>query len=112
VLSVTVILTVQVGVHGGDEHERGEGHAAGGAGDGDFAVLKGLAHDFEGAAAELGEFVEEEDAVVGHADFAGAGIGPPPRSPASLMVWWGERKGRVAMKILCCLIPNTPSPLS
>jgi len=30
--------------------------------------------DFEGLAAELGEFVEEKDAVVGDADFAGGGV--------------------------------------
>lgn len=70
------IVAAGAGVHGSDEHEAGwEGHAAGCARDGDFAVFKGLAHDFEGAAAELGEFVEEEDAVVGHADFARARVG-------------------------------------
>ncbi len=53
----------------------GKGDAAGGAGDGDFAVFQRLAHDFEGGAFELGEFVEKEDAVMGEADFAGRGIG-------------------------------------
>jgi hypothetical protein len=65
----------QAVVHGGDEHELGgEGDAADGAADGDLAVLQGLAHDFEGGAPELGELVEEEGAVVGEADFAGAGL--------------------------------------
>lgn len=63
------------GVHGGDEHEGGgEGDGAGGAGDGDFAILQGLAHDFQGAAAEFGQFIEEEDAVVGEADFSRTGV--------------------------------------
>ena len=44
----------------------------GGAGDGDHAVLEGLAEDFEDVAGELGELVEEEEAVVGEGDFAGA----------------------------------------
>ena len=43
--------------------------------DGDVAVFKGLAQDFEDVAGELGELVEEEDAVVGERDFAGAGNG-------------------------------------
>jgi len=30
----------------------------------------------------------------------GLGICPPPMSPASEMVWWGERKGRTAIKEL------------
>jgi hypothetical protein len=36
-------------------------------------IFEGLAMDFEGLAAELGEFVHEEDAVVRDADFAGGG---------------------------------------
>ena len=47
----------------------------GGAGDGDMAVFERLAQDFEDVARELGELVEEEDAVVGEGDFARAGNG-------------------------------------
>jgi nickel/cobalt transporter (NicO) family protein len=69
-------ISAGTGVHRGDEHEgAGKGDFAGGAGDGDFAVLEGLAKDFEGGAVELGEFIHEEDAVVGEGDFAGAGDG-------------------------------------
>ena len=64
------------GVESGDENAFGrEGEGAGGAGDGDFAIFEGLAEDFEGGAAEFGEFVEEKNAVVRKGDFAGAGIG-------------------------------------
>lgn len=63
------------GIHGGDEEEfGGKAEGSGGAGDGDFAVLEGLAEDFEGGAAVFREFVEKEDAIVGERDFAGAGI--------------------------------------
>ncbi len=48
-----------------------------GAGDGDDVVFHGLAERLEDAAAELWEFVEEEDAAVGEADLAG------PRDDAS-----------------------------
>jgi hypothetical protein len=36
-------------------------------------ILQGLAEGFEGVATELGELVEEEDAVMGEADLSGAG---------------------------------------
>jgi hypothetical protein len=69
------VVAAGAGVHGGDEHEAGgEGEGAGGAGDGDGAVFERLAHDLQGAAAEFGEFVEEEHAVVGEGDLAGAGV--------------------------------------
>jgi hypothetical protein len=62
------------GVHGGNEHKAcGEGDGGVGAGDGDGAGLEGLAEDFEDATGEFGEFIEEEDAVVGEGDFTGAG---------------------------------------
>lgn len=53
------------GVHGGDEHE-GSGEADGGVGacDGDDVIFERLAECFEDGPWELGEFVEEEDAVV------------------------------------------------
>jgi len=54
------------GVHGGGQHEaRGERQRHGGAGDADGAVFEGLAKDFEDVAGKLGEFVEEEQTVVG-----------------------------------------------
>lgn len=64
------------GIEGGDEDAFGrEGKGASGAGDSDFTVFEGLAEDFEGGAAEFGEFVKEEDSVVRKGDFAGAGVG-------------------------------------
>lgn len=48
------------GIQSGDEHEvGGEGGGAVGAGDGDLSFFEGLAKDFEGAAIEFGEFVQE-----------------------------------------------------
>jgi hypothetical protein len=41
----------------------------------DFAVFEGLAEDFEGGTAVFGEFVEEENAVVGEGNFARARVG-------------------------------------
>ena len=46
-------------------------------------------------AAELGEFIQQEHAMVGQRHLAGIGTWPPPISPASEMVWWGARNGRV-----------------
>ena len=71
---LVVEVAAGAGVHGGGEHEAGgEAERHGGAGDGDDAVLEGLAEDFEDVAGELGELVEKEEAVVGEGDFAGAG---------------------------------------
>jgi hypothetical protein len=39
---------------------------------GDEAGFEGLAEDFQDGAREFGEFIEEEDAVMGEGDFAGA----------------------------------------
>ena len=53
-----VEVAAGAGVHGGRQHEAGwkaQGHR--GAGDGDVAVLEGLAHDFENVTGELGELV-------------------------------------------------------
>src|ERR1039458_8213615 len=49
----------------------------GGASDAACAVFEGLAEDFEHVAGEFGQFVEEEQAVVGERDFAGARGDPP-----------------------------------
>ena len=70
---LVVEVAAGAGVHGGGEHEAGgEGERHGGAGDGDVAVFERLAQDFENVAGEFGQLVEEEHAVVGEADFAGA----------------------------------------
>lgn len=64
-------VSAWAGIEGGDEHEGGgKGRAAHGARDGDYAIFERLSHDFERLAIELGEFVEEEDSVVGEGDFA------------------------------------------
>jgi hypothetical protein len=53
-------------VHGGDQHEaRGIGHAVVGARDRDLAGLERLAQRVEHLRLELGQFVEEEHAVMG-----------------------------------------------
>ena len=55
------------------EHEAGgEGEAHGGARDGHRAVFQRLAQDFEDVAGELRQLVQEEQAVVGERDLAGA----------------------------------------
>src|ERR1051326_9123605 len=51
----------------------GIGERGGGAGEGELAVFEGLAHDFEHFALELGQLVEEENAVMSEADLAGPG---------------------------------------
>src|ERR1700678_4437046 len=64
------------GIHGGDQHKLGrESDGAGGAGNGDVAFLDGLAHGFEDAALEFGQFIQEEDAVMGAGNLSGGGIG-------------------------------------
>lgn len=73
---VRAVVAAGAGVHGGDHNEvGGKAERALGAGDGDGAFFEGLADHFEDVALELGEFVEEEDAVMGQAEFAGARIG-------------------------------------
>jgi hypothetical protein len=60
------------------------------------AGLQGLAKDLQALAIELRQLVEEENAVVRQADLAGGGDASAANLPASLMVWCGSRKGRVA----------------
>jgi len=62
----------------------------GGGGESDDLVLQGLALRLQSVAAELGQLVEEEHAVVGEAHLPWTGMLPPMR-PASEMEWWGER---------------------
>ncbi len=72
---VRAVIAAGAGVHGGDHNEvGGKPQRALGAGDGDGAFFEGLADHFEDVALELGEFVEEEDAVMGQAEFAGARV--------------------------------------
>src|ERR1700741_5040213 len=60
-------------IQGCGEYEScGIGNRPRGACDGDDAVFDRLAEDFERFAAELGELVEEENAMMREADFAGA----------------------------------------
>jgi hypothetical protein len=69
-------VSARTRVHRGNEHELGgERDAAGGARDGDFAVFQRLAHHFQGGAFELGQLIEEKDAVMGEAHFARLGNG-------------------------------------
>jgi hypothetical protein len=46
-------------------------------------------------AAALGPCIQEAHAVGGQRHVARHGTWPPPISPASEMVWWGARHGRV-----------------
>jgi hypothetical protein len=49
-------------------------------------------------AAELGQFIEKEHAMVGQWHFARQGHVAAPMSPASEIVWWGARNGRVVTR--------------
>ncbi len=81
-------FSIRSWIHGRHQHEFGrEGHGAGRAGDGDAAFLEGLAHGFENAAFELGEFIEKEDTMMGQRDFAGRGIGIPTQQPGVARGW-------------------------
>ncbi len=60
------------GVHRRHQLEaRREAHLVAGPGDHDMAGLQRLAQDLEDLAVELGQLVEEQDAVMGQADLAG-----------------------------------------
>ena len=66
-------------VGGGHEREpRRELHRSHGAGDHDAAVLERLSQSFDGVAAELGELVEEEDAVMREAHLSRPHVGASP----------------------------------
>ncbi len=68
-----VVEAARAGVHRGREHEGGrEGQRHRGAADGHAPVFEGLAQHLKNGAVELGQLVEEEDAVVRQGDFAGA----------------------------------------
>jgi hypothetical protein len=62
-------MTARAWVHGRDESEAsGIGEGGGGACQRDDPVLQRLAEGLQGIAAELGQLIEEEDAMMGAAD--------------------------------------------
>lgn len=66
-------MAAGAGIHGRDELKaRGKFAALGGSGDGDLAGLQRLAQRLQRTARELGKFIEEEHAVVGLRNLAGA----------------------------------------
>jgi hypothetical protein len=71
-------IPARAGVHRGDEHETGgEAQRCRGAADGDARLLQRLTQGLDDAPVELGQFIEEEHAVVGQRHF------PGPRHPAA-----------------------------
>ncbi len=72
-------IAAGTGVHGGDEHEfRGKSEALGGAGDGDDAILQGLAQHFQHAALELRQLIQKQHAAMRQGYLAGTGEGSTP----------------------------------
>jgi hypothetical protein len=64
----------RAGIHRADQqHPRRVGDGALGAADRDVAVLQRLAQDVQAGGAELRQFVQEEDAAMGQAQFARPG---------------------------------------
>ena len=84
-------------VHRGDQDEVGrEGGRVGSPADGHAALFERLPERFEAAAIELGQLIEEQDAVVGERDLARLRDRCRRRPcPASEIVWCGLRNGRV-----------------
>ena len=69
-----VEVAAGAGVHGGGEHKSSrEAERHGGARDRDGVIFKGLAHNLENIAGELGKFIKKKQSVVGVGHFAGAG---------------------------------------
>jgi hypothetical protein len=65
--------TARAGIHRRHEGEAGGvGEGRGRASESDDPVFQWLAEGLQGIAAELGQLIEEEDAVVGEADFSRA----------------------------------------
>ena len=88
-------MTAAAGVHRGDELKPcGIDNPVIGAGDGDFAGFERLAQRIENLSLKFGQFVEEQDALMGERDFARPGMDPPPTSAAIEAEWCGARKGR------------------
>ena len=71
-----VIIATWAGIHRGYQHETGRiVYGKAGSGYRDVAVFQRLPEDFQYIAVELGQFVEEENAVVGKADFSRLRVG-------------------------------------
>ncbi len=87
-------MAAGAGVHRRDQREAGrERERARRAGDVDVAVLERLAERLERVAAELGQLVEEEHAVVREADLARTRERPAADQPGVEMVACGARNG-------------------
>ena len=66
-----VVVAARTGIHSGNEHKiSGVGNFSVRVAESDLFGLKWSAESFDGLAGEFGEFVEEEDAVVGQRYFA------------------------------------------
>ena len=101
------MVAAGAGVHGRHQREaRRVGDAPGRPRQRHLAVLDRLAQRLEHVAAELRQLVEEEHAVVGQRDLAGARRRRPPTSPASETEWCGARKGRAASRPRCARQPG------
>jgi hypothetical protein len=57
-------------------------------------LLERLTQDLQDMATELGQFIQEEHAIVGQRHFTRHRHVAPPIRPTSEKVWWGARKGR------------------
>jgi hypothetical protein len=63
------------------------------------ALLEELAQHLQDVAPARRQFIQEEHAIVGQQHLARHRHVPPPISPASEMVWWGARHGRVVSRL-------------
>jgi hypothetical protein len=61
----------------------------------DETILERLPQDLQDMAAEVGPCIQEAHAMVGQRHVTRHRHVAPPISPASEMVWWGARHGRV-----------------
>ncbi len=69
-VSLVAKIAARTGVHGGNEHEiGGVGDVLVGARNGDRTVFEGLAEGFENRAGVFGDFVKEENTVMGKGNF-------------------------------------------
>jgi hypothetical protein len=63
-------------------------------------LLQWLAQHLQHAASELRPFIQKRIPWCARDTSPGIGTWPPPISPASEMVWWGARNGRVVTKAM------------
>jgi hypothetical protein len=102
------VVAAGAGVHGRHQLEAGrEFGPACGAGDGDVTALQGFAQGFEDTALELRQFIKEQHAVVGQADFAGA-RGPASATRAAADAeWCGALMGECpSVRVGSCPLPT------